>query len=147
MKQDVLIIDDDEGNLLLLSYALKSETFRIFGAQTAEAAQTLMLENEFKLIFVDLELVDANGLDLAEDLRKRYPEAVVAMATAIHTYDAMLRACQIGVKLYVVKPFNIMNLVNFVKHLDLANFQQNPHMTVLDNRSNWRLYTCTQAEE
>src|SRR5690606_41323649 len=96
-------------------------------------ALALLDDNEFDLVFLDIELDDANGLDLAEIFRARLPRSILSMSTAVHTHEAMLRACKMGVNLYVIKPFNIMNLVNFVKNLDASSLLNATNMTVLDN--------------
>jgi DNA-binding LytR/AlgR family response regulator len=98
----VLVVDDEPPALEELRFLLAQEP--TVGSITAvgSVADALRVEEVPDLAFLDIELPDGQGLDLARALRDRWPELVVVFVTAYerHAVDAF----GIDAVDYVLKP-------------------------------------------
>src|ERR1700722_18739330 len=64
-----LLVDDLEENLLALSALLRREDVEILQARSAAAALELLLVHEVALAFLDVQMPDMDGFELAELMR------------------------------------------------------------------------------
>jgi DNA-binding NarL/FixJ family response regulator len=102
----VLLIDDHP---LILS-ALKSvmqglgDDVTVAGASSAAAARaTLQDDAEFDLVLLDLQLGDADGFDLLDELRTAYPALPVVVVSASDRTSDVIRAIDMGAMGFVPK--------------------------------------------
>ena len=65
----LLIVDDLPENLLALEALIQGEDREVHQAQSAEAALSLLLEHEFALAILDVQMPGMNGFELAELMR------------------------------------------------------------------------------
>ncbi|MCE5976588.1 hybrid sensor histidine kinase/response regulator [Pseudomonas sp. JR33AA] len=65
----LLIVDDLPENLLALDALIQGEDREVHKAQSAEAALSLLLEHEFALAILDVQMPGMNGFELAELMR------------------------------------------------------------------------------
>ncbi|WDY55693.1 hybrid sensor histidine kinase/response regulator [Pseudomonas sp. PSKL.D1] len=65
----LLIVDDLPENLLALDALIKGDDREVHQAQSAEAALSLLLEHEFALAILDVQMPGMNGFELAEMMR------------------------------------------------------------------------------
>jgi signal transduction histidine kinase len=66
---NILIVDDLPENLLALNALIRSENRRIFQASKGEDALDLLLQHEFALAILDVQMPGMNGFELAELMR------------------------------------------------------------------------------
>ena len=64
-----LIVDDLEENLVALQALLKDEKMKIFTATSGNEALELLLQHEFALALLDVQMPGMNGIELAEIMR------------------------------------------------------------------------------
>ena len=65
----LLIVDDLPENLLALDALIRGEDREVFQAQCADDALVLLLEHEFALAILDVQMPGMNGFELAELMR------------------------------------------------------------------------------
>lgn len=65
----LLIVDDIPENLLALDALIRGEGRQIFHASSGEQALGLLLQHEFALAIIDVQMPDMNGFELAELMR------------------------------------------------------------------------------
>jgi signal transduction histidine kinase len=65
----LLIVDDLPENLLALAALIQGDDREVHQAQSAEAALSLLLEHEFALAILDVQMPGMNGFELAELMR------------------------------------------------------------------------------
>lgn len=70
LVERLLIVDDHAGFRAAARLLLSSDRVSVVGeAEDAEAARKLVMELKPSLVLIDVQLADANGIDLAEDIR------------------------------------------------------------------------------
>lgn len=83
-------------------------------ADSGATALEIMSREEFDLVFIDINLGDIEGTVLAATVQKLMPKAHVIFATAYSQYA--VRAFEIGVTNYILKPFEKPRLEAIVDH-------------------------------
>jgi DNA-binding response OmpR family regulator len=142
--KQVLILDDNPSNLKLLALALTSADSTIHLATTGREALTIMETQAIDLALLDVELPDANGLDLASKIRAQYPESVIIVLSARDTHTEFDQACASGVDAYVVKPFSLPDVLNLIRQLETNAQRSASEILILPNRGGFMSYRCSQ---
>ncbi len=68
-KTKILIVDDRKENIIALSELIASDEIAIFTALNAEEALNLILDNDFALALLDVQMPGMSGFDLARLIR------------------------------------------------------------------------------
>ncbi len=120
MTKRVLILDDNADNRKLLVYALHGHKYEICEAALGQEVLAMLQNgaNSFDLALLDVELPDGDGLTLATKLREHSPEIVLIMLSANDSVDLVQHARTLGANAYVVKPFNLPKLLEFIRDFD-----------------------------
>jgi CheY-like chemotaxis protein len=108
----ILVVDDNAANLKLARLLLQGEGYDVTTATNAEEALVLLATFRPKLILMDLQLPDMDGLELTRRL-KANPETSGIRILALTAY-AMKgdeeRARAAGCDGYIAKPIDIDSL-------------------------------------
>ena len=109
----ILIVDDEQDIVDLLSYNLEKEGFSIVKAYDGEAALGLVRSEKPDLMILDLMLPKMNGLDVCKAIR-RNPETAnlpIIMLTAKGDEIDKIIGLEVGADDYITKPFSIKELI------------------------------------
>jgi DNA-binding NtrC family response regulator len=87
MKGKILIVDDDAGYRKVLSGFLKDD-YEVSEAESGAALKKAMEQEQPDVVLLDVELKDANGLEMLPSLKKRWPESEVIVLTGAPKNDA-----------------------------------------------------------
>ncbi|HYH98506.1 hybrid sensor histidine kinase/response regulator [Hyalangium sp.] len=79
----VLVVDDDMDNARMLAEVLGDEGYDVQVAQNAEVALQLWERRRFDAALLDALMPDMSGWELARELRKRTPQALLAIVTGM----------------------------------------------------------------
>ena len=105
----VLIVDDQQENLLALAAVLEPLGHRIVEASSGEEALKRLLEDDFDLIVLDVQMPGLDGFETAEFVkrRERTRHVPIIFLTAIDKEaHHVFRGYEVGAVDYVVKPFD-----------------------------------------
>ena len=118
----IAVIDDD-----FIMQELIKNTFEATGAtinafSDGEEFLTILDSWKFDLIFLDLVMPIIGGFEVLKVLGEKKIESPVIILSSISTRDAMIKAIQMGVKSYLVKPISPEDI--FKKSIEIlkANF-------------------------
>lgn len=115
----ILIIDDEQDILDLLSYNLKKEGFSILTAKDGISAKETARKTNPDLIILDLMLPGIDGLELCRFLKKDSKTASIPiiMLTAKGQEMDKVTGLEMGADDYVTKPFSVKEITARVKAL------------------------------
>jgi two-component system NtrC family response regulator len=100
----VLLVDDARVVLRVVERALTNAGFTLSVAESAAQALEFLVEEDFACALVDRNLVEADGLDIIKDIRKRQPRCACILMTAYPSLDSAVEALRSGVVDYIQKP-------------------------------------------
>ena len=103
----ILIIDDDEALCRSIQLILKTRGYHVRYANTAAAGRDLIEEAMPNLLFLDLVLPDADGLELLEKLCPQYPRLPIVVVSGRQDMTATIAAMRLGACDYLRKPFDV----------------------------------------
>ena len=106
---NILLVDDEARNLDTLESVLQSPDYRLIRALTAKGALMELLEGEFAVIVLDIQMPEMSGIELASLIkqRKRTRHIPIIFLTAYFQEDAdMLQGYSIGAADYLTMPIN-----------------------------------------
>jgi DNA-binding response OmpR family regulator len=108
----ILVIEDDEDNLVFISYALIFLNYTFITAKDAQTALSLIKTYQPSLILLDIILPKINGLELVHDLRhgKLTSQTPIIAVTALATESDRDRILAAGCNDYLCKPYFIDEL-------------------------------------
>jgi len=122
MKMRILIVDDNEMTLTLVSKILELEGYDVEIASNAIDTFNLIEKNKFDLLILDVMMPDMNGYDLCKKLRSE-PHNIktpVMILTAEGSNLEKQRALACGANDLLTKPFNMDVFNSHVKTLLLS---------------------------
>jgi CheY-like chemotaxis protein len=104
----ILIVEDNEKNMYLISYILKTKGYEIIKAATGEEGVELAIKEKPDLIIMDIQLPGIDGLETTKRIRASGADGNTPII-AITSY-AMIgdkeRALEAGCTGYIEKPIN-----------------------------------------
>lgn len=114
-KLSCIVIDDDGFLRHLIAGLMRGFDFEIL-AETGNAHDGLKLCMDLrpKLVLLDINLPDVNGMDLLPKLLKLQPAPKVVMVTGEPTLDRVKESLALGASGFVVKPFTPAKLIGAV---------------------------------
>lgn len=121
----VMVVDDSEIIRNIIKKGLIKESFEVITAENGNAALNLLNEAKPDLIICDLNMPVMDGLDFCRTIRKTPAISsipFVAMSKESDRYK-LRHMLQSGAATYIIKPFNIDQLVIMVEKLLSDHFQ------------------------
>lgn len=113
--EPILVVEDEGSVRSLLLRKFAREGLTAFGAANGIDALALLREQTFGVVLSDINMPTLNGLELLQIIRDTYPDIVVVMVTAYGDLDHAIAAMRLGASDYVVKPFDLDQLMNAVR--------------------------------
>ncbi|MCC6219831.1 MAG: response regulator [Deltaproteobacteria bacterium] len=113
----ILVIEDEESILELITYNLEREGFRVIGVSSGEAGLLRARESNPGLIILDLMLPGIDGIEVCSKIRgdSSLKSVPIVMISAKGEEPDIVRGLELGADDYVTKPFSPTVLVARVK--------------------------------
>jgi putative two-component system response regulator len=107
-KKGVILLVDDEAMIRqLLSQKLSSEGYRCEQAANAEQALEKLEKDSIELVILDIKMPGKSGVQLLPEIKAKYPDTAVIMATAVDDASIAINCMKAGAYDYLTKPFNL----------------------------------------
>ena len=111
----VLIVDDDPQLRQSFEKLLTEEGHTVQTAANGESGLAMVREAPPDLVVMDVRLPGINGLEAARAMRRVEPKLPIIIMTAYGTTETAIEATKEGAFDYVLKPFNIPDILALVK--------------------------------
>lgn len=108
--ENIIILDDDENLLKVMTMRLRSRGYHITGVTGASEAIHIVEKSSFDLALVDLKLKNVNGIDVMQAFHRINPEMPIIILTAYGTIASAVDAMKRGASGYLTKPFDYNEL-------------------------------------
>ncbi len=108
--QTVLVVDDDENMVQLISLYLQREGYSVLRARDGTEAINLHAEHRPDLVVLDIMLPEMDGWEVCKALRQTGETPVIMLTARRDDYDKVL-GLELGADDYVTKPFNPRELM------------------------------------
>lgn len=107
----ILYVEDDAEALLELGHFLRKKVAALSTASNGTEALTLCHSHHYDAIICDLWMPEMDGLAFIGELRKEGIPTPVIITSAISDSDTILKAVDLGITKYCVKPIEIDELL------------------------------------
>ncbi|MDC8103960.1 response regulator transcription factor [Chryseobacterium sp. PTM-20240506] len=114
---NILIIEDDQRVAQLTQRGLEEQGFTVTLAYDGLSGKKLALQNDYDLVITDIVLPKMDGIDLCREVRLIKPDLAIIMLTALGTTDDKVEGFDAGADDYLVKPFEMRELLVRIRAL------------------------------
>ena len=101
----ILVVDDEPSVTDALQLILGDLGHRVDSVKNVAEATALLKGSPYDVVFTDLRLPDASGIDLLDHIKTRNPDTQVIVMTAHGSLDVTIEAIKRGAFYYIEKPF------------------------------------------
>ncbi|HKU00217.1 MAG TPA: response regulator [Paraburkholderia sp.] len=113
----ILLVEDNPNLAQSLLAALSTARFSMDHMKDGEAADHVLLTQDYALVILDLGLPRLNGLEVLRRLRARRNPVPVLILTAHDSVEERVRGLNLGADDYLSKPFELLELEARVRAL------------------------------
>jgi len=110
----VLLIEDDSGITDTLQRILSEEGHSVAVEKRGDAGLARAAQETFHVVITDLKLPGLTGLEIVRQLHTLQPRLPIILVTAFGTTDTAIEAMKYGAYDYLLKPFDIPQLIDLV---------------------------------
>lgn len=113
-RERIIVAEDDSKIQIVIKGALEKEGYEVLTAKDGIEAIKLLQENpDVVAIVTDIAMPRMTGLELVEEVRKNgpNPNIPILMLSAHHTKENILKAKEVGINEFLIKPFSLKDLV------------------------------------
>ena len=109
---DILIVDDEEDFVEMLSLRLTDEGHKVRAAYNGEEGLSLLEEASCDVVILDIRMPGMDGVTALKAIKKRYPAVEVILLTGHGTIDTAVEGLKAGAFDYVQKPANFGEMLD-----------------------------------
>ncbi len=114
-KLRILLVDDEAELTTPLSRVLQGEGYDVDLAQDGQTGLKLALAQPYSLLILDWMMPEMSGIEMCQALRQRGDQTPVLFLTAKDTLDDRVEGLDAGADDYLVKPFELRELLARVR--------------------------------
>ncbi|HEX9860650.1 MAG TPA: response regulator [Nitrospirota bacterium] len=107
----VLVVDDEQDILVVLSYLLKKAGYDVVTADTGKKALDAVDEGGVELVLLDYMLPDISGLEVLRKIKTSHADVEVMVVTGRGSEQVHADVMAAGAAEYIIKPFMNDNLL------------------------------------
>jgi len=102
----ILIIEDNQQNMYLISFILKKHGYNVIKAFTGQEGIQKAMENHPDLIIMDYQLPDKDGIQVTKEIRKQkgFEEIPIVFCSSNVLKGDREKAFSVGANEYLEKP-------------------------------------------
>lgn len=121
---DVLVVEDDGDLREAICDMLEINDISYIEAENGQQAQQQLAENDVALVLSDVQMSPVNGYQLLEYINQNHAGIPVILMTAYGSIPQAVDAIQAGAVDYLVKPFEVSELVKTLQQQLLPTARQ-----------------------
>ena len=134
----ILVVDDERPILLTLEALLNRHGYVTDTAGTASLGLRAIKSNPPAVVLLDLQLPDAEGLQLLDQIKREHPETQVIILTAHDSLSNAIESIKRGAYHFISKPYAPEELLSLVEKRSKNNRSCARPKRYAKGLSNWR---------
>ena len=111
----ILIIDDERPILLTLEALLGRHGYQVETAANASYGLRALQKNPPAVVLLDLQLPDADGLQMLDQIKREHPETQVIILTAHDSLNNAIESIKRGAYHFISKPYAPEELLSLIE--------------------------------
>jgi DNA-binding response OmpR family regulator len=116
-KMRILVVEDQPKMASFIKKGLTAQGYIVDISETGMGAESLMAENPYDLVVLDVNLPDQNGMDTARHIRRDGFKGPILMLTALSSTKDKIHGLDSGADDYLTKPFDFEELLARIRAL------------------------------
>lgn len=128
----ILLVEDDDRIVVSLVEALTDQRYAVDVAEDGLLAWDLLKQYSYNLIILDLMLPKLDGMSLCQRIRQIDHTLPILMLTARDSSVNKVEGLDIGADDYVIKPFDLAELLARIRCLFRRSVSQSPQPPILE---------------
>ena len=118
MKENILVVDDEEVLRNLASEVLSEEGYQVSLAGSGQEALEQMNQKTFDLVIADLKMPGMDGMELLKKIKEKDKEVQVILLTSYLSPTTAIASLEAGAFWYLTKPLDDISI--FTEKVNLA---------------------------
>lgn len=110
MSPRLMVVDDEEKVRKYLTRLVKNRGFQVDTAADGTAALTLLKENDYDIVLLDVLMPGIDGIAVLMEIKKLKPLTEVIMLTGNTSVETGIEGMRLGAFDYLLKPVDLDNL-------------------------------------
>jgi two-component system, cell cycle sensor histidine kinase and response regulator CckA len=104
MQHSILVVDDESYYCSTIKFILETNFYRVKIANSGREALSLLQNDSFHAVLLDLNLPDIDGIQVAEYIKQNHHDTAIIIQTGYATVNSAIQAMRYGVFDYLCKP-------------------------------------------
>ena len=134
MKNKILIAEDDEDIIGLLTLYLEKENYEVIPANNGEEALKIVQSTKISVVILDIMMPKLNGYELTKKIREMGTVPILILSARNLDSDKIL-GLDLGADDYLTKPFNPLEVIARVKSLIRRTYDYNNDERVIEDET------------
>lgn len=114
MAETILLVDDDEALLEVVSIVLSQEGYTVLTARSGAEALEVISRESLDLVILDIMLPKMSGFEVCKRIRAKSDVPVVMLTAKSQSVDKVV-GLELGADDYITKPFDTKELLARIK--------------------------------
>lgn len=132
MNLRILLVEDEKSLASTIKLNLELEGHTVVTAGDGRTAVKLFKQERFNLIILDVMLPEMDGFTVCEIIRLENPDVPILFLTAKNSSEDKIKGLKLGADDYLVKPFNLEELLLRVQILLKRSIQMQDKIKTVD---------------
>ncbi|MDK9707165.1 MAG: response regulator [Desulforhopalus sp.] len=107
MSEKILLIDDEEDFLSLMSERMEARNMQVSTSSSAKDGLAKATQGNYDAVILDLMMPEMNGIEVLKILKEKNPDVEVILLTGHATIKQGIEAMKLGALDLLEKPANI----------------------------------------
>ncbi len=128
----IFLLEDDHSLSSLICSGLQERGFFVSSSKDGYKAMTSILNSQFDLYILDINVPGFDGLDVLKEIRKIHDNVPIIIISAQLDIDNISKAYNLGCNDYIKKPFEIEELMLHIKYHIKTILKSNIDTDIID---------------
>jgi len=117
MKPKVLVIEDNDQNLYLITFILEKAGYEVFQARSGRSGIDMTVAEKPDLVLMDIQLPEMDGYAVTREIRKTFSkdELPIIAVTSYAMAGDREKALEAGCNGYQTKPINPDTIIAYLE--------------------------------